>query len=321
MLRRLWLSLLLVAIGGLSACGEEPARQLRMGFNLWPGYTPLFIAEHQAFLDSNQVELFDYANTNEMLRAMALGSIDGGGLTTEELLHASDLGLDLVVLVVTDISNGADAIIAREPYPSMAELKGHRIGVEPGALGALMMLRAASSVGLAPTDFDIVDVPLHQQLSSYQSLAVDAMITFEPVRTQLLDAGGHEVFTSADIPGEIVDLLVINRRALERNPEAIQHLIDAWFAGVDYLSAHPAEAMAIIDRRLKLGAVELKAAMAGLEIPNRPAVEALLKQRGRALLPTMQRIEQLMWDAGYIKSKNTLSAFFLPDEKLNVRGR
>lgn len=310
---------LLVLMGLLCACAPEPQRPLRIGSNIWPGYSPLYLARQLKHLDPNQVELFDFANTNELLRAMAVGSIDGGGVTLEELLHARDLGIDLVVILVADISNGADTLIAREPVKDAKQLIGKRIGIEPSVLGSLMAVRFADYAESKRSDFEFVPLALHAQVEAYKRAEVDAMITFEPVRSTLLREGGTEVFTSADIPGEIVDLIVVTREAWNDKRDYVEHLQTAWFSALAFYNSNREQALAIMDRRIRLGRDALQQAMQGLDLPDRQHMRDLLEHDGTRLKPTLNKIQALMLEEGHLSSPLELDRFFV--DTLSEAGR
>ena len=49
-----------------------------------------------------------------------------------------------------------------------------------------------------------------------------AMVTWNPILMNVLKQvpGVHRIFSSADIPGEILDLMVVNTKTLKKHPRA-----------------------------------------------------------------------------------------------------
>ena len=85
--------------------------------------------------------------------------------------------------MVTDISNGADVILAKPEIQSLKDLKGRRVGVDSTALGAFVITRALGQVGLSPKDIEIVSLGVSEQERAFKQGIVDAVVTFEPVRS------------------------------------------------------------------------------------------------------------------------------------------
>jgi len=304
-----WLAITLVG------CSDSDRRQetIKLGINLWPGYAPLNLAQEIGARYSDRFELVDLASTRELLRGLAIGTLDGGGVTLPELLNARDLGIDLVVVIITNTSSGADAIIAKPTFNSIADLKGHRIGCDPTTLCSLMISRAAETVQLTPEDFITLPVLPAQHESAFSSNEVDALVTFEPALTRLTELGGKIIFSSADIPNEIIDVLVVKRSVIESNPDILVQLSAMWSHATQYLSDNPEAALGLIDKRLKMGTKNLKEAFNGISIPTEKQTQILLSQRGAALHPTMARIEEIMLQLGVISSSGSMDDFFLAD--------
>lgn len=302
----------------LVGCEQPKKAPLRLGFNLWPGYAPLHMAAELGHLDHHPIAVVDVANTNELIRGMTLGTLDGGGFTLPELLNARDLGLDLVVILVTDVSIGADAVIARPAFSSMRDLKGQRIGVSSNALGTLMLERAAESVDLNASDFERVDVELDRHESVYEQGIVSAVITFEPMRSRLLEAGAVELFSSAQIPGEIVDVIAVTRDTWEQREPEIRAVLNGWFKTIALFENDRDRALAVMNKRLKLDTEAAHHAMDGLFVPKRDKVVDMLTNHGESLRPTMKRLESAMLESGEIASQAPLIDFF-PAELATVQ--
>ena len=65
----------------------------------------------------------------QSLDLLASGKIDGAGLTLDEVLRALERGIDLSIILVCDISAGADVLLARPGINTLSALKGRRIGI------------------------------------------------------------------------------------------------------------------------------------------------------------------------------------------------
>lgn len=261
--------LMIVVACMLSACSDDDAPALRLGTNLWPGYEPLYLARDMGFIDKNEIRLVEYVSNSEVIRGFVNRNIDAAALTLDEALLVKQRGLDIRIILVTDISHGGDAIIGRTNDQTLADLKGKRIGVEGSALGAYFITRALKESGLALDDVHIENLHVNEHEAAFLSGQVDAVVTFEPVRTSLLHKGGKELFTSRQIPGEIVDVIVVTEDAVSRQAGHISSLVNGWFRALDYLQASPMAAAKIIDLRQKIGPQKVIESYEGMKMPDR----------------------------------------------------
>lgn len=286
-----WIVLLALMVG----CVPEVAPPLRLGTNVWIGYEPLYLARHENFISEDRVQLVEYANSSDVLRGLKTGVLDAGALTLDEVINLQSevSGNEFVIVHVMDISHGADAIVARPPVTQLDEIAGQRLGFEVTALGSYFLQRAMDIAGLSLDTLDRVNVEIDDQLNAWRRGDIDVVVTFDPVRMQLLNEGANEVFSSRDIPGEIVDLLVVRRSLVQQQPELIRHIIDGWFQAVALLQEDPVYAYPLMDQRLRLGQDGIAAAYDGIRIPSRDEVAAMVTGPSPRMIQaadTMQRI-------------------------------
>ncbi len=145
-----------------------------------------------------------------------------------------------------DESLGGDAVISHKPYTSLSELAGKRIGLEASSLGAHMLHALLSKAGLDESDVSISYFDIPDQVDAYMEEKVDAMITYEPNRTTLLLAGGHELFSSREIPGEIVDVFLARNELIQSRLPDYRHFATGWFAALEQYQKNPNEAADLV---------------------------------------------------------------------------
>jgi NitT/TauT family transport system substrate-binding protein len=80
---------------------------------------------------------------------------------------------------------------------------------------------------------------LSSQVEAFKKKQVDAIVTFEPVRSQLIALGGREIFSSGQIAGEVADILITRRELIMNRKKELQKLIYGWFKALEYLKQHP----------------------------------------------------------------------------------
>ena len=290
--RVLALFLVLLTCGG---CTPEPTPVLRVGTNVWPGYEPLYLARHLGYFN-HAVRLVEYSSATQVISAYRNGAIEAAALTLDELLLLAQHGQDPRVVLVMDVSHGGDAILGRSELRSLSDLKGRRVGVEGTATGAYLLSRALETNDLTRADVVIVPLQVDEHERAFKEGRVDAVVTFEPVRSKMLAAGARELFNSAQIPGEIVDVLVVRGELSERNRRAADMLLRGWFRALEYLGQHPREAAALIAKRMQINPDQVLVSYQGLRLPSQADNRTLLAGNSPQLIPVVQRLAAVMTD-------------------------
>ncbi|SNZ08540.1 NitT/TauT family transport system substrate-binding protein [Persephonella hydrogeniphila] len=252
-----------------ASCIFDSKEYLKIGTNVWPGYEPLYLARELGYLKNIPVHLVEYSSASQVLRAYRNRRINGAALTLDEVLLLKDYGFEPVVVLVMDISNGADVIIGRKGINSVKDLKGKKIGVENTALGAYVLTRALEKYGLSVKQVKVIPLEVDEHYRWFKEGKVDAVVTFEPVKSKLLREGGKIIFDSSQIPGEIVDVLVVERDFLTKSPHVVKSVISSWFKAVDFMKNRKEEALKIIAEREHISPEELEKAYRGMIIPDR----------------------------------------------------
>jgi NitT/TauT family transport system substrate-binding protein len=279
-----------------------PGPPFRVGINPWLGYEPLLIARDTLALDPKIVRVVDMSSTTETIRALQNGILDAAALTLDEALLLQHSGTNIRVLLVADISNGADAVVFNPKATDVIGIKGARIAFEGKALGAYMAARMLEKMSLAPSDVQLIEAPIDRQERLYVSGEVDGVITFDPIRTKLLTLGARQIFSSRDIPNEILDVVVVRDQALQTDPAAIKHLRDAWeFGRKKLVTLDPAMTVGVT-KRTGLSESELRTALKDIAFPNVKESEALILGADQRLAETSLKLWQIMQSYGIAPS-------------------
>jgi NitT/TauT family transport system substrate-binding protein len=247
---------------------REPEPALRIGTNVWIGGEPLYLARELGALDSKAVQLVEYPSASEVLRAFRNLAIDGMVISLDELLGLAADGLQPQIILVVDVSHGADAVVGRPGMRTMKDLKGKRVAVESGALGAYMLSRALALNGMQASDVSVVHLESNEQPGAFANGEVDGAVTFDPYRAQLLRAGATTLFDSTRIPGEIVDLVAVRANVLDKQPKAVQALLTGWFGATDYMAREPDDAARRMGIRQQTSGQQFLDSLHGLHIPS-----------------------------------------------------
>lgn len=278
----------------ISCSSNLPPSPLRVAINLWPGYETLYLARSLGYYDNTPIELLDFPSGTEQVRAFRSGNVDAAAISLDQALALATTIPDVRIVTVMDFSEGGDVILAKPNVPNVLSLKKKRVGVEANALGAYIITRALERVNLSPQDVQIVSLGLSEHERAFKNGEIDAVVTFGPARTKLLEAGAKQIFDSSQIPGEIVDVLVVRQSFMTKYPETVKALIQGRFRALNYLNQNPQDGARRIAPRTNVTPEQFLASLQGLRSPDILENQDLLGTGERSLIPVMQRLVELM---------------------------
>ena len=244
---------------------------LRIGYSDWPGWIAWQVAIEQGFFERLGVNVrFTWLEYVPSIEAFSEGQVDAVCMTNGDALVAGSSGAPSVGIVINDYSNGNDMVVARPGISRVAELRGKRIGVEIGFVDHLLLMEALSSAQVRESDVSIVNAKTHETPELLAAGSVDAIAAWQPHSGRALELvkDSRAVFTSADVPGLIYDMLFVARSSLEARRDDWIKVVRAWFMVVDFVAdpSHEAEALAIMARRVGLPAPSYAKLMKGTRL-------------------------------------------------------
>lgn len=183
------------------------------------------------------------ASASQVAKAIEQNLLDMGAFTLDEAMRLVQDGDEYQIVLITDYSFGGDAIMSVTEFPSLASLQAKRIGLEDDAVSDYLFYRAAQLANLDYNAFTIVPLHINQHQKAFESGIVDAIAISEPVRTYIQISGAIEIFSSRQIPEEIVDILAIRKSLLAEYHQHLPKLINAWFTAVDLIAKRDAGAI------------------------------------------------------------------------------
>lgn len=286
---------------GLAGCREAPAPEaqpapLRLAMDLWPGYYPALLAQDLGYFDDLMVQISFPANTDRMMADFAAGQYDIIAVALGDLITTTHGRAPVQVFLVSDESAGGDAVLASRAV----DLDGPgrlRLATNLGGFGELFAREFLSRQGIDPAriawlNADAADVP--HLLASGE---VELGHTWEPYASQAESLGAQRLFSSADTPGLIPDVLAASRAIVDRRRDELRRFTAAWLRAVDWWLAHREEGARRIASRIQAepGRITLK----GVKLLGRADNRRLLGADGApALAPVVARYSAFFLDKG-----------------------
>lgn len=237
-MKRIMMSILVFAliIGVMDTRAWAKKPEFKVAWSIYAGWMPWDYAGSSGILkkwaDTYGIEInlirMDYLPSVE---AYVAQQVDACVMTNMECLDMpSASGIDSTILIVGDYSNGNDALLVRDNL-KVQDLKGKEISLVELSVSHYLLARCLEMNGMKEADVKVVNTsdsdigPVFLSNTSQK-----AVITWNPIVMEIEQTPGiSKIFTSADIPGEILDLMVVNTKTLKKSPELGKALTGAWY--------------------------------------------------------------------------------------------
>lgn len=257
----------LLAILASSAL-QAVAEPLKVAYSDWPGFTVIEIAKQKGWFKEAGIEVellwFDYLPS---LDAFAAGKVDAVTAVAADMLVTGANGAKSKFITMLDYSNGGDMIIGKPGINSLKDLKGKKVGLEVTLVEHLLLLHGLKSVGMKASDVTLVNTATNDTPQTLTSGEVAAIGAWYPVSSQALKAVANSkaIYTSADAPGLIYDVLAVNPTSLAKRKEDWAKYTAVYYKCVDYILDPKTQDDAVAILAAKVGAkpADYKAAIPG----------------------------------------------------------
>lgn len=244
---------------------------VKIGINEWTGYDPLILADKIDLFKKNnvQVDIVRFKTTEEEMQALKDEEIHGAGFTLDEVFSLVASGFKGKVVLIVDYSMGGDMIIGQKDIKSIADLQGKTIAYEGSVVGEFLLNRALQTNYIRESSVKLSNINADKWLSAFKEKNVDALVCFNPIANVLLnEQEGNLLFSSADIPFEIIDVLIFSESFYQNNKADIKNLVKAWFDVLTYINTNTIKAAEIISSVKNISPEEYTQGQKGLIAPN-----------------------------------------------------
>lgn len=235
----------------------QAAEPLKIGYSDWPGWVAWQVAIDKGWFKEAGVDVkFEWFDYSASMDAYAAGKLDAVLMTNGDALVVGAGGAKSSIILITDYSAGNDLIIAKPGIKSLADLKGKKVAVEVGLVDHLLLRNAMKKAGMAADDITIVNAKTNELPQIFASKDIAAVAVWQPVANQALKAapGSKPIYTSADEPGLIYDVLAVNPASAKSRRAEWQKVVTLWGKVVSYIE----------DPKTQPDAVKIMAARSGI---------------------------------------------------------
>ena len=183
-----------------------------------------------------KLEINILGEPDQQVAALKAGHVDFIFATTDIAPITMDEGSDLVMIEAQEFlelvdSRGGDVLVVAPGINSVEQLRGKKVACALGWPSNTMLDIILKAGGLTEHDVDIQNFSSPTDCkNAYCSGEVDACVVWSPDNFDCLDArpGSRELFTTANMPLAIVDVLVAKKSVLEKKRPAFEKLAKMW---------------------------------------------------------------------------------------------
>ncbi|MCB8838363.1 putative urea ABC transporter substrate-binding protein [Aurantimonas sp. VKM B-3413] len=260
-------SLLALPAIGTSAAHAEAKKDFSVCWSIYAGWMPWGYMQDSGMLKKwgdkygisiKAVQINDYV---ESINQYTAGQYDGCSMTNMDALSIpAGGGVDTTALIVGDYSNGNDGVVLKGGgMDTLAAIKGQRVNLVELSVSHYLLARALESVGMSERDVTVVNTSDADLVAAYQTPDVTAVVTWNPLLSTITAMPeAHEVFDSSKIPGEILDLMVVNTETLKDNPDFGKALTGAWYEMMDLMQSDTPEGKEALEAMAKASGTDLE---------------------------------------------------------------
>ncbi len=293
----------------LLSSGAQAQDSFKLCWSIYVGWMPWAYGAEQGIvqkwadkydIDIEVVQINDYI---ESINQYTAGEFDACTMTNMDALTIPAAGgVDSTALIVGDFSNGNDGIVLKGKE-QLADIKGQNVNLVELSVSHYLLARALESVGLKEADVQVVNTSDADLVAAYSTDDVTSVATWNPLLSEISQQPNSTVvFDSAQIPGEIIDLLVVNSDTLAANPELGKALTGAWYEIMATMSADDEAGAAARSYMAEASGTDLAGYQAQLDSTQMfytPAA-ALELTNSAQLKQTMQYVAEFSFDHGLL---------------------
>src|SRR6056297_3612855 len=297
----------LAALALAAPAGAEEKTEFRIAWSIYVGWMPWGYLEDSGIMDKwaekygITVEIVQINDYVESINQYTAGAFDGVSATNMDTLSIpAGGGVDTTALIVGDFSNGNDAVILKGEG-DLTDLAGKPVNLVELSVSHYLLARALDSVDLRERDLaGVINTSDADMIAAYSTSDVEAVVTWNPLVSAIMEEpGANKLFDSSDIPGEIIDLMVVNTETLAANPDFGKAMVGAWYEVMGLMAAGDEEALTAMAEASGTDLAGYNAQLASTEMFYTPEAAVAFTQ-GEELPDTMVSVAEFLFDKGIL---------------------
>lgn len=295
----------------LAAPGAFAAEKtsFKVAWSIYVGWMPWDYAQQSGILKKwadkygIKIQLTQINDYVESINQYTAGGFDACVMTNMDALTIPAVGgVDSTALIMGDFSNGNDGVVLKGKDKKLGDIKGQKVNLVELSVSHYLLARGLASAGLRERDITIVNTSDADIVGAFAAADTTAVVTWKPQLSEVMAPGTSLVFDSSKIPGEIMDLMVVNTATLKANPKLGKALMGAWYETMTVMSKNDAAGKTARTAMAKASGTDLagfESQLATTRLFVTPA-EAHTFMTGENVLKTMDLVRRFSFEHGLL---------------------
>jgi len=247
------------------------------------------------------VQINDYI---ESINQYTAGAFDGCVMTNMDALTIPAAGgVDSTALIVGDFSNGNDGVVLKGKGKKLKDIKGQKVNLVELSVSHYLLARGLDGVGMSEKDIKVVNTSDADIVAAFTTGDVTAVTTWNPLLSEVVNMPNTtKVFDSSKIPGEIIDMMVVNTDTLKDNPKLGKALVGAWYEIMSIMSQNDSTGKKARTMMAEASGTDLAGYDGQLASTKMfyQAKDAVAFTKSKDLIKTMKYVSQFSFDHGLL---------------------
>lgn len=294
---------LLVSAPSFAAAKKE----FNICWTIYAGWMPWGAISNEKIIDKwaskygikiHITQLNDYI---ESINQYTAGQFDGCTMTNMDALTIPAAGgVDSTALITGSYSDGNDGIVLKGTGKKLSDLKGMSVYLPALSVSHYLLVRGLETAGLQEKDVKVVNTSDADIVPAFGTSGVKAAVAWNPQLSVIKKTPQTtEVFSSSALPGELIDMMVVNTDTLKENPSLGKALTGAWFEMMGKMQAGDTQALSAMAADSGTDLAGYQAQLKTTHLFPTPA-ETTTFVSSPDLPTTMQRVAAFSFDKGLL---------------------
>lgn len=307
-LRRI-LGALAFCIAGVAALPAHaaPKSQFNVCWTIYAGWMPWGYVQTQGIVDKwakkygVQIKVTQLNDYIESINQYTAGQFDGCTMTNIDALSVPAAGgVDSTALIPGGYSNGNDGIVLKGKGKKLADIKGQNVHLVQFSVSHYLLARGLDAAGLRERDVKVVNTSDADIVGAFGAPRVQAAVTWNPQLSAIKAMpDAVSVFDSSQVPGELIDMMVVNTATLKDNPALGKALTGAWFEVMALMKAQDTKALTLMAQAAGTTLPDYQSQLKTTALFHTPA-EAVAFVSSPKLPEAMKRIAKFSFEKGLL---------------------
>lgn len=220
---------------------------INLSLDEWIGWKSIIDAEAMGIYDDLGIDVnINVINdATQSSNALIKGDLNAAGYTINRTAFLSnkftDAGVEIVMPLITNYSNGGDGIIAKSSITTVNDLVGAKIGVPEFSEAQTLVVWFVNNSSLTQAEKNeiinnlILFATPDEAAKAFFAGQIDVAATWEPYLTQAQNMSDcHILFSTASSSNLVMDGIVFRKDFADAHPEVIEKFVQGTLMASEY---------------------------------------------------------------------------------------